>query len=114
MQVEVIKLPYQAPYTDTKIELTIPIAIPDLAEVRTLAGKLHEQGQPWRGEYQGWPAYYKPEDRSRKPANSKQQFYPAEFWIGTDRVWTFTLAWEDGADEEPLALESKYSSIRSG
>ncbi len=82
--------------------------IPMLDDVRLLASQLHHQGKLWSGEYQGWPAYYTPEDRTRKPANSKQQFYPAEFWIGTDRIWTFTMAWEDGADEEPLELESKY------
>jgi len=109
MPVEVIKLPYQAPYADAKVELTIPVAIPNLDEVRGLAYKLHGQGQPWRGDYQGWPAYYTPEDRSRKPARSKQSFYPAEFWIGTDHIWTFTLAWEEGAEAEPFALESKYS-----
>jgi len=109
MQVEVIKLMVQAPYADTKTELTIPVAIPDLDPVRAFAHKLHAQGQPWHGNYQGWPAYYTPEDRSRKPAHSRQPFYPAEFWIGTDRIWTFTMAWKDGADEEPLELESKYS-----
>ena len=71
--------------------------------------RLHAQGQSRRGDYQGWPAYYTPEDRKHKPAHSKQPFYPAEFWIGTDRIWTFTMAWEDGADQEPLELESKYS-----
>jgi len=109
MQVEVIKLPYRAPYADTETELTIPVAIPDLEQVCAFAYKLHSQGKTWRGEYQGWPAYYTPEDRSRKPLHSKQAFYPAEFWIGTDHIWTFTLAWEDGAEEEPLTLESKYS-----
>jgi hypothetical protein len=109
MPVEVIKLPYQAPYADTKTELTIPVAIPNLAQVRAFAYQLHAQGHSWCGDYQGWPAYYTPEDRSRKPPHSKQPFYPAEFWIGTDRVWTFTMTWEEGADQEPLELESKYS-----
>ena len=109
MQVEVIKLPYQAPYATVATELTFPIAIPDLEQVRAFAYKLHAQGQPWRGDYRGWPAYYTPEDRSRRPANSKQAFYPAEFWAGTDHIWTFALAWEDGTDQEPFELESKYS-----
>ncbi len=111
MQVEVIKLPYYTPYADSATELTIPIAIPDLDQVRTFAYMLHAQAKLWRGEYQGWPAYYTPEDRSRKPSNSKQAFYPAEFWIGTDHIWTFTIAWEEGTEQEPLELESKYSRL---
>ena len=110
MQVEVIRLPYHAVYTGTETELTIPVAFPELSQVRVFAYKLHHQGLPWRGDYQGWPAYYTPEDQSQKPPYSKQTFYPAEFWIGTDHVWTFTMAWEDGADEEPFELESKYST----
>lgn len=108
MQVEIVKLPYYTPYTETTTELTIPVFIPNLDQVRQFAYKLHVQKKNWRGEYQGWPAYYTPEDHSRKPPHSKQTFYPAEFWIGTDRVWTFTMAWEDGAEEEPAELESKY------
>ncbi len=109
MQVEVIKLQYRAPYADIETELTISVAIPDLEQVHAFADNLHTQGKPWRGEYQGWLAYYTPEDRSHKPQNSKQEFYPAEFWIGTDHSWAFTLAWEDGAEQTPLTLESKYS-----
>jgi hypothetical protein len=112
MQVEVVKLPYQSPYADEVTELTIPIALPDLEQAREFAYQLHTERKPWRGEYKGWPAYYTPEDRSRKPPNSKQPFYPAEFWIGTDHIWTFTMAWEDGAGQEPLELESKYSTGR--
>ena len=109
MQVEVIKLPYLVEaYTDTKTDLTIPIVIPDLAEIREFVAKLHAQDKPWRGEFQGWSAYYTPEDRSRKPPNSKQAFYPAEFWMGIDHIWTFTISWEDGRDQEPFELESKY------
>jgi hypothetical protein len=111
MQVEVIKLPYLAPYAAVATELTIPVAIPEIEQVREFAYTLHAQGKAWRGDYQGWPAYYTPEDRSRKPANSKQAFYPAEFWIGTDHVWTYTLAWEEGADEEPFELESRYAHL---
>ena len=109
MPVEVVKLPYHTPYTDTASELTIPVAIPELEQVRRFAYKLHLQGEPWRGDFEGWPAYYTPEDRSRKPPNSRQPFYPAEFWIGTDHIWTFTMAWEEGAEQEPLELETKYS-----
>jgi len=108
MQVAVIKLPYYTRETDITTELTIPVAVPDLAQIRDFACELHKKGKAWRGEYAGWPAYYTPEDWSRKPPYSKQQFYPAEFWIGTDRIWTFTMAWEDGAEEEPIELESKY------
>ena len=100
----------QPPYAETKIELTIPIAIPDLALVRIFAQELHRQGFAWQGAYEGWPAYYTPEDRTQKPPHSKQAFRPAEFWIGTDPVWTFTLSWEEGAKEKPLELESKYCS----
>lgn len=108
MQVEVVKLPYYTRQAKTAIELTIPVAIPDLDEVKEFAYQLHDKNKNWRGQYQGWPAYYTAEDRNRKPPHSKQAFYPAEFWIGTDRIWTFTIAWEDGAEEDPVELESKY------
>lgn len=113
MQVEVVKLSYYTPYTKTATELTIPVAIPDLEYVRQFAYKLHAEKKSWHGQYQGWPAYYTPEDYSRKPPHSKQAFYPAEFWIGTDQIWTFTMAWEDGAGEEPAELESKYFTEQS-
>ncbi|MFN8440019.1 MAG: hypothetical protein U0175_04575 [Caldilineaceae bacterium] len=111
MQVEVIKLPYQSPYTEKKVDLIIPVAIPDLEELRAFAYALHEQGIAWHGDYGGWPAYYTPEDHTQKPPNSKQRFRPAEFWIGTDLVWSFTFSWEDGADEEPIEMESRYNKI---
>lgn len=89
------------------VDLVIPIAVPNLMELRKFAYALHEQAVAWRGDYEGWPAYYPPEDRSQKPPNSKQMFRPAEFWIGTDPIWSFTLSWEDGSDEEPIEMESK-------
>lgn len=82
----------------------IPVAIPELTEVRALAEHLHALGRRWRGELYGWPAAYTPE-RRRKPQGSKQAFTPAEFWIGESGLWFFSLMWERGKDREPVAFE---------
>ena len=80
---------------------TIPIVIPDLAEVRAFARLLHSTGRPWRGEFWGWAAEYTPEAR-RKPVDSKMTFTPADFWIGVSGVWFFSLMWEHGKESAPV------------
>lgn len=80
--------------------LILPVAIPDLTEVRAFAKHLHVIGQPWVGEVFGWSAEYTPQSR-KKPAGSKMRFTPADFWIGESGIWFFSLMWEAGQDKVP-------------
>jgi hypothetical protein len=34
-------------------------------------------------------------------------FIPAEFFVGESAVWHVAIAWEDGTDEPPVALENR-------
>ena len=82
-------------------ESIIPVALPDLDEVREFAGKVHAQGQAWTGEAFGWPAEYHPE-RAEAPRDSKMTFTPADFCIGQSGIWFFSLMWEHGRDAPPV------------
>jgi hypothetical protein len=79
----------------------VPIIVPDLNEVKSLARKLHVQGKPWHGEAFGWEAEYHPE-RPEPPLDSNMTFTPADFCIGESGVWFFSLMWEHGQDQEPV------------
>jgi hypothetical protein len=57
--------------------------------------------------FEGWPASYTPEDRTRRPAHSRMTFLPAEFFVGESAVWHVAIAWEDGRDEPPVELENR-------
>ncbi len=90
------KIPQQPNYSPV-----LPVVIPDLSEVRSLARHLHLSGKAWQGEIFGWPAAYTPE-RRKKPAASKMRFTPADFWIGESGIWFFSLMWEHGKNKEPV------------
>ena len=79
----------------------LPVVIPDLSEVRAFANHLHTTGKSWKGEIFGWQAEYTPESR-KKPAGSKMQFTPADFWIGESGIWFYSLMWERGKNKEPV------------
>lgn len=79
----------------------LPLAIPELGEVRSIAGRLHSAGRHWRGQLFGWPAEYSPESRKR-PAGSKMRFTPADFWIGESGIWFYSFMWEQGKSNEPV------------
>ncbi len=81
-------------------DLTICVAIPDLAQVRTFSDQLHAAGKPWVGFFQGWDGEYIPTDPT-PPLGSKMTFTPAEFVLGDSRVWFFGRMWEDGDDHPP-------------
>ena len=70
------KIPAQADY-----DLILPLAVPDLKEVKAFANHLHSLGKYWQGEIFGWQAEYSPES-NKKPVDSKITFTPADFWIG--------------------------------
>ena len=79
----------------------VPIVIPDLNEVRKFAKKLHAAGKTWAGEVFGWSAEYNRE-RPEPPLDSKMTFTPADFSIGENGVWFFSLTWEHGKDKDPV------------
>ena len=79
----------------------LPVAIPDLREVKTFAHTLHAAGKHWQGEFLGWQVEYTPESDA-KPEDSNMQFTPADFWIGESGIWFFSLMWEHGKDKEPV------------
>lgn len=81
-------------------DLTICVAIPDLAQVRAFSDKLHKIGRPWAGLFQGWDGEYIPSDPT-PPPGSKMTFTPAEFVLGDSRVWFFGRMWEAGDDQQP-------------
>ena len=79
----------------------VPVAIPDLDEVREFAAKLHAKAKAWKGEAFGWEAEYNPE-RPEPPLDSKMTFTPADFCIGESGIWFFSLMWENGSDAEAV------------
>jgi hypothetical protein len=81
-------------------ESLVPVVIPELAEVRRLAGELHARGKPWTGDAFGWRAEYHAE-RQEPPLDSKLTYTPADFCIGESGVWFFSLLWEHGKDAPP-------------
>ena len=81
--------------------------IPDLQAVRNFANQRHNQAKEWQGLFEGWHAVYTPENRSIRPANSRMQFIPAEFFIGESDIWHVSISWEDGMDEPPVELENR-------
>ena len=90
------RVPQQADYSPV-----VPVLIPDLGEVRSIARHLHAAGKPWEGEIFGWQAAYSPASR-KKPAGSKMRFTPADFWIGERGIWFYSLMWEHGKTKEPV------------
>jgi hypothetical protein len=79
----------------------VPIAVPDLDDVRHFAHELHQKGESWQGVAFGWEAEYNPE-RVEPPLDSKMTFTPADFCIGESGIWFFSLMWEHGRDQEPV------------
>ena len=90
------RIPQRANYSPI-----LPLAIPDLREVKAFANHLHAAGKHWRGEIFGWPGEYTPERRKRPPG-SKMRFTPADFWIGESGIWFYSLMWERGRNKEPV------------
>ena len=97
----------QANLTINDHVLTLPVIIPDIKSIRAFAQILHARGEAWSGNFEGWPATYTPEDRTRHPAHSRMTFIPAEFFVGVSEIWHVAIAWEDGHDELPVELENR-------
>ncbi|MFZ4664451.1 MAG: hypothetical protein ACOYNY_46080 [Caldilineaceae bacterium] len=81
--------------------------IPDIKSIRAFAQARHARGEAWAGTFEGWPATYSPEDRTRRPAHSQITFIPAEFFVGVSEIWHVAIAWEDGREEKPVELENR-------
>ncbi len=81
--------------------VVVPVAVPDLDEVKAFAAKLHAKKKAWKGEAFGWQAEYNPE-RAERPLDSSMTFTPADFCIGESGIWFFSLMWENGSDEGPV------------
>jgi len=88
-------------HTQSGEEQILPLAIPNLKEVKAFANHLHSFGKYWQGEIFGWQAEYTPES-DQKPIDSNMTFTPADFWIGESGIWFFSLMWEHGKDKEPI------------
>ena len=84
-------------------EYAIPVALPDLDEIRRLALALHAQNKVYAGEMWGWPVSYEPES-AEAPLDSKMTFTPAFFFIGVWPLWYVSLSWDSGRDAEPSLL----------
>ncbi len=81
----------------------VPVVIPNIEDVVGFAKRLHDKGQLWVGEAFGWSAEYNPE-KSDPPLDSKMTFTPADFCIGESGIWFYSLMWENGKAEEPVAF----------
>jgi hypothetical protein len=81
--------------------LIIPIALPDMDEVKDFALRLHKQGVEYKGEFAGWPVHYYPM-RPKPLYGSSLSFTPAAFTIGRLVVWAMSLDWENGENADPL------------
>ena len=90
-----VKIPAHTDY-----ESILPLAVPELKEVKAFANHLHSLGGHWQGEIFSWQAEYTPES-AKKPEDSNMTFTPADFWIGESGIWFFSLMWEQGKDNEP-------------
>ena len=84
-----------------KYEPILPLAVPELKEVKAFANHLHSLSKHWQGEIFGWQAEYTPES-DKKPEASNMTFTPADFWIGESGIWFFSLMWEHGKDKNPV------------
>jgi hypothetical protein len=90
------KIPQRANYSPI-----LPLAVPDVNEVKAFAKHLHSLGKHWQGEIFGWQTEYTPE-RRKKPIGSKMKFTPADFWIGESGIWFYSLMWEHGKNKGPV------------
>ena len=94
--------------------VAVPVAIPDVQEVRALAERLHQLGQSYQDRVWGWELSYEPEidepEAEVQIPDGKGGFVtetmpiwaPASFAIGESGVWFFSMLWESGVDQPPV------------
>ena len=92
------------------------ISIPDLGSVDGLAEELHKANAPYHGEAWGWDITYEPEinepeavvdvpdGRGGFTTHLMPLWTPASFTIGESGIWFYSLMWENGADQPPVAF----------
>ena len=93
--------------------VAVPVAIPDVQEVRAFAERLHQLGQSYQDRVWGWELSYEPEidepEAEVQIPDGKGDFVtetmpiwaPASFAIGESGVWFFSMLWENGVDQPP-------------
>jgi hypothetical protein len=94
--------------------VAVPVAIPDVQEVRAFAERLHQVGQSYQDRVWGWELSYEPEinepEAEVQIPDGKGGFVtetmpiwaPASFAIGESGVWFFSMLWENGVDQPPV------------
>ena len=97
---------------DDDFELTIPVGIPDLTEIRAFAFGLHTRGEAYTGQLAGWPVSYTPAT-AHAPIESALTFTPALFFVGVWPLWYVSFTWEHGDDSEPAILIGDEYIVRS-
>ncbi len=87
-----------------------------LKDVHTLAERLHAAGKSYHDRVWGWEVSYEPEldepDAVVEAPDGKGGFValgmplwtPASFTIGESGVWFYSLLWENGSDQVPVAF----------
>ncbi len=106
--------------------VSVPLAIPALADVRQLATNLHAKGQSYQGRAWGWEVTYEPEIREAVAQvdvpdgqggftpQTMPLWMPASFTIGASGIWFFSLAWENGVDQSPVEFLDDRNVAKAG
>ena len=94
----------------------VSFSIPEIEYVNELAKKLHNVNAPYHGEAWGWDITYEPEinepeavvdvpdGRGGFTTHLMPLWTPASFTIGESGIWFYSLMWENGADQLPVAF----------
>lgn len=105
--------------------VSIPVAIPDLKDVRALAEGLHKIGKSYQDRVWGWKLTYEPEldepEAEVDVPDGKGGFVtqtmplraPASFAIGESGIWFFSLLWENGADQLPVEFVDDRNLVKA-
>ena len=95
---------------------TVSFSIPEIGYVRELAKELHDANAPFHGQAWGWEITYEPEineheavvdvpdGRGGFTTQVMPLWTPASFTIGESGIWFYSLMWENGADQPPVAF----------
>lgn len=104
---------------------TVPVVVPDLADVRVVAEQLHREGAEYNGMRWGWPVQYDPELREGAAefqvpdelgtyhTEVRPFWSPASFTIGESGIWFYSLLWENGIDKPPVEFLDERNVLAS-
>jgi hypothetical protein len=105
--------------------VAVPIAIPEMEQVRALASRLHAVGKSYQDRVWGWEVTYEPEvdepaaevevpDGQGGFRSQRMPLWtPASFTIGESGVWFFSLLWENGSDQPPVEFLDNNNILES-